>query len=94
MVLEDYQYRQGFYKQRFTRKKLVRTLRRKKMAPVATKTEGKGKLIMDSMVQSSLRFKERFTLATETILLAGKSAEMLGTTLGGFAPQTTGVGQI
>ena len=53
-----------------------------KMALVAKKTEEKGKLVMDPMVESSWPSKEYSAPIEESVLLFGKSAGMLGTTQG------------
>ena len=54
------------------------------MAPVGKKTEQKGKLVMDPIVETLWGSKEYSTPTEESVLLVGKSVGMLGTTLGGF----------
>ena len=69
-------------------------MQRKKLAPMANKTEQKGKLTIDPMVESSWQSKEYSNLVEETILLVGQSTNMLGTTSRCFVPQTARVGQM
>ena len=61
---------------------------------MAKETKQKGKLPMDPMVEPLWRSKHYLVPAKETISLVRKIVEMLGTTLGGFVPETTGVGQM
>ena len=56
--------------------------------------EEKGELSMDPMVSSGWKSKDYYAPIEESVLLVGKSTVMLETTSGGFAPQTTGVGQM
>ena len=66
----------------------------KKTAFVSEKTEQKGKLSMDPMMESSWKSKDCSALAEESILLVAQSTDMPSTTLGAFAPQTARVGQM
>ena len=66
----------------------------KKTAPMASKTEEKGELSMGPMVTSGWQSKDYSVLVEEFVSLVGKSTGMPGATLGGFVPQTVGVGQM
>ena len=66
----------------------------KKTAFMSLKTEQKGKLSMDPMVESSWKSKDYSTLVEESTSLVGKSMGMLEITSGGFTAQVTGVGQM
>ena len=66
----------------------------KEMAFMPLKIEQKGKLSMDSMVESPWKPKDCSTLIEESISLVGKSTNMKGVTSGGFAPQAARVGQM
>ena len=65
-----------------------------KMPPMGKKTEQKGKLVMDPMVENLWGSKEYSTPAEESVLLVGKFAGRPGITPGGFVSQTAGVGQM
>ena len=56
--------------------------------------EEKGELSMGSMVTSGEKSKDYSVPAEESVSLVGKSTGMPATTSGGFAPHTTGVGQM
>ena len=56
--------------------------------------EEKGDLSLGSMVSLGWKSKDYSASVEESVLLVGKSTGMLDTTLGGFAPQTAGVGQM
>ena len=64
-----------------------------KTVPVPQKGE-KGELSMGPMVTSGKKSKNYSAPAEESVSLVGKSAGMLATTSGGFAPHTAGVGQM
>ena len=64
------------------------------MAPAASKTEEKGELSMGPMVTSGWKSKDYSGPVEESVSLVGKSMGMPVATSGGFAPQTTGVGQM
>ena len=66
----------------------------KKTAPMASKTEEKGELSMGPMISSAWMSKDYSVPVEESVSLVGKSMGMAGTTSGGFAPQTAGVGQM
>ena len=66
----------------------------KKTAPTASKTEEKGELSMGPMISSRWKSKDYSVPVEESVSLVGKSTGMPKATSGGFAPQTTGVGQI
>ena len=66
----------------------------KKMAPAASKAEEKGELSMGPMISSTWTSKDYSVSVEEFVSLVGKSTGMPGTTLGGFAPQTAGIGQM
>ena len=61
---------------------------------VPLKIEQKGKLLMDPMVESLWKSKDYSAHAQESISLVGKSTGMPEVTVGGFAPQTTGIGEM
>ena len=67
---------------------------KKKTAPAANKTRAKGELSMGPMISSAWTSKDYSVPVEEFVSLVGKSTGMPGTTSGGFAPQTTGVGQM
>ena len=62
------------------------------MAPLAIKTEQKGKLSINPMVEFSWKSKDYLAPAKETMSLVSKSAGMLEVTSGGFVPQASRVG--
>ena len=66
----------------------------KKTAPAANKTEEKGEMSMGPMITSRWKSKDYSAPAEETISLVGKSMGMSEATLGGFIPQTAGVGHM
>ena len=66
----------------------------KKTAFVANKTGEKGGMSMGPIVMSRWKSKDYSAPIEETISMVDKSMGMLEATSGGFAPQTTGVGQM
>ena len=66
----------------------------KKMGLGANKTEAKGGMSMGPMVTSGWKSKDYSVPVEETISLVGKSTGIPEATLGGFVPQTIGVGQM
>ena len=70
------------------------TVIKTKTAPAASKTEEKGEISMGPMISSARTSKDYSVPVEESVSLVGKSTGMPGTTSGGFAPQTAGVGQM
>ena len=66
----------------------------KRMGPAASKTEEKGEISMGPMISSAWTSQDYSVPIEESVSLVGKSTGMPGTTSGGFAPQTAGVGQM
>ena len=64
----------------------------KKTAPAANKTEEKGGFSMGPMLTSGWKSRDYSAPAAETISLVGKSTSVREANLGGFVPQTAGLG--
>ena len=66
----------------------------KNPAFVLKKTEQKGKLSVDPMVELSWKFADYSAPTEKSVSMVGKSMGMSSATSRGFAPQIVGVGQM